>query len=54
LLLGLLAFPGADTFVHVLGEGVVFAVAVVVGVVLALGDADPGLDTARKHAGRRW
>ena len=46
LLLSLVSFPSADTFVDVLGEGVVLAVAIVVGVVLALGHGNPCIDTA--------
>ena len=51
LLLSLVTFPGADTFIHVLGKGVILAVAVVVGIVLAFGDGDPCLGTARENAG---
>ena len=54
LLLFLLTFPGADTFENVLGEYIILAVAVVIGVVLAFGDGDPRLDTAWKDAWRRW
>lgn len=46
MLLGLVSFPGADTFVDVLGKGVVLAVAIVVGVVFALGHGNPCIDTA--------
>ena len=52
LLLFLFAFPGADTLENVLGEGIVLAVAVVIGVVLAFGDSDPRLDTAWQNAWR--
>ena len=54
LLLGLLTFPGADTFVDVLGEGIILAEAVVVRVVLAFGDGDPGLETLRKDGWCSW
>lgn len=54
LLLSLVTFPGADTLVDVLGEGVVFAEAVVVRVVLALGDCDPGLKTAGQNGWCSW
>ena len=46
MLLGLVSLPGADTFVDVLGKGVILAVTVVVGVVLALGYGNPRVDTA--------
>lgn len=49
MLLRLVSFPGADTFVNVLGEGIVLAVAIVVGVVLALGHGNPCVDTAGEN-----
>ena len=49
MLLSLVSFPGADTFVDVLGEGVVLAVAIVVGIVLALGHGNPCVDTAGEN-----
>ena len=54
MLLSLLSFPGADTLVDVLREGVVLTEAIVVRVVLALGDGDPSLETLRKDRWWSW
>lgn len=50
LLLSDLVFPSTDATIDILGEGIVLAEAIIVCIVLALGEGDPCLKTFRKDS----